>query len=123
MTSTTRLHIARLPAAASSFDDQARRLLAELTPAEPVWAVNGMDHAWNLAQFVDLVDAGYGSRDTGYRGARQALGQFVRRNWRDAQCRTLCGRSAYLSSLVEQLLTERAEAGSDEDAQQALAAA
>lgn len=105
----TRLHIARIPAATLSVDDQARQLLASVTPAAPVWEVVGLEDAWRLAEFVDLVDAGYGARDIRYRCARQALSQFVRRNWTDTACRSMCSRSAYLSHLVEQVLDAGAQ--------------
>lgn len=105
----TRLHIARIPAATVSFDDQARQLLATLAPAAPVWEVTSLEDAWGLAQFVDLVDAGYGARDTRFRCARQALSQFIRQNWNDTACRSMCSRSAYLSQLVEQVLDARAQ--------------
>ena len=104
-----RLHIARIPTTTLSIDDQARQLLASVTPAAPVWEAKGLDDAWRLAEFVDLVDAGYGAHDIKYRCARQALSQFVRRNWTDTACRSMCGRSAYLSQLVEQVLDAGAQ--------------
>jgi hypothetical protein len=106
-----RLHLARLPdAAAPSFDAQARALRAPLMPAAPVWQVASLDEAWRLAQFVDLVEAGYGARDAIWRSVRQALGRFVRAHWQDSACRALCGRSACLADMAEALLDEAASA-------------
>ena len=109
----TRLHIARIPAAIGSPEAQARQLAAALTPSAPVWVVGSLDEAWPLAEFVDLVDAGYGEKNARYRGACQALTQFVRRNWQDPACRTMCGRSAYLARAIERVLDEGAQAGGD----------
>lgn len=105
----TRIHIARIPAASVSFDDQAREILAAVTPAAPVWQVEGIDDARRLAEYVDLVEAGYGVRDARYRSAHQALERFVRRNWTDPACRSLCGSSAFLSNVIDQLLEEGAQ--------------
>lgn len=105
-----RLHLAPLSApAALSFDQQAAALLAAVTPAMPVWQVVSMEHAWDLAQFVDLVEAGYGARNALWRSARQALLRFVQAHGQEPACRALCARAACLADMVATLEREQPE--------------
>jgi hypothetical protein len=104
-----RLHIARISSPAQAVDEGIA-VLAAVTPPAAVFQVTDMAAAWELAQFVDIVDAGYGVKDSKYRGASQALKQFVRREWQNQACRALCARSACLSNFVDQVLDAGAQA-------------
>jgi hypothetical protein len=63
---------------------------------------------WEVAQYVDLADAGYGSKRTVlYRRAINALGAYVRAHMDRPTTRGMFGRSAALSRLMERVLDER----------------
>lgn len=63
---------------------------------------------WEIAQYVDLADAGYGSKRTVlYRRAVNMLGAYVRMHMDKPATRSMFGRSAALSRLVERVLNER----------------
>lgn len=107
-----RLHIARISIPAQAVDE-GHAILAALTPPAVVFQVSDLASAWELAQFVDIVDAGYGARDSKYRGAAQALKQFVHREWRNPACRALCARSACLANFIDQVLDTDAQSGAE----------
>jgi len=103
-----RLHIARTAPVASQFDQDAYALLASVTPAAPVWSVESPEQAWALAQFVDLVEAGFGKKNALWRSTRQALARYVSAHWMEPACRAMCGRSACLAEFVDQELDSKA---------------
>lgn len=101
-----RLHLARI-AAAASFDDQANALLAQFTPQSAHITVTSPEEAWNLAQYVDLVDAGYGNKNLVYSAARMCLATYVRKAWQDPEMRGMFGRSAILMAFVDKELDQQ----------------
>jgi hypothetical protein len=103
---TTRLHLAKLPE--SNFDAQAAALAARLEAELPRTAATTAEQVWALAQYVDLVDAGFGTRGSLYRKAVRDMNAYVLRSWQDPQTRPLLGRSAGLSRMVETLLDDKA---------------
>lgn len=69
------------------------------------------DAAWDLAQYVDLVDAGYGSISMPlYRRAMSCLQGFVASRMHRPLARALFGRSAVMSRLMERQLDAEAQA-------------
>lgn len=68
------------------------------------------DAAWDLAQYVDLVDAGHTTSSPAlYRRALACLTSFVATRMHRPLSRALFGRSAVLSRLVERQLHESAQ--------------
>lgn len=104
-----RLHIFRI-SPAQAFDDQAVALLKQLTPLSANISISSAEEAWKLAEFVDLVDAGYGKKNLTYSAARMALTRFVRASWKQRDTAGLLGRSAILSQLLEDQLDQQARA-------------
>jgi hypothetical protein len=65
--------------------------------------------AWELAQYVDLADAGHGSRRSVlYRRVVSCLAAYVRQNLARPATRGMFNRSATLSQMVNETLDERA---------------
>ncbi len=87
------------------FDAQARELLARLRPSAVAAAtVAKLEDAWTLAQYVDLVEAGYGLRDAAYELARKALQEYVAQTWQQRANRKLFSRSAAMMAYVNDQL-------------------
>lgn len=109
---TPRLHLTRVNQAVS-FDDQAKSLLAAAAAKLPQAGDSSEEAIWNLAQYVDLVDAGYGFKDAVYMGAKARLAQYVRALWQHPAKRSLFGRSAALMAFVNEQLDAQAAAFED----------
>lgn len=109
---TPRLHLTRVNQAVS-FDDQARGLFAAAAAKLPAVGDSSDEAIWNLAQYVDLVDAGYGPKDAVYKEAKARLAHYVRALWQQPGKRSLFGRSAALMAFVNEQLDAQAEAFED----------
>jgi len=68
---------------------------------------------WELAQYVDLADAGYGRKTALLRSVKAQLKAFVTTNLLVGAVRTLSGRSAILTKMVDTALDAAAEAPSE----------
>ena len=75
---------------------------------EPSSTDTSEEAIWNLAQYVDLVDAGYGAKDATYAGAKARLALHVRTLWQQPGKRSLFSRSAALMAFVNDQLDEQA---------------
>ncbi len=111
MKTSFRLHLASNVRVA---DDFASRQAVLETRATALLQAGMLDDetAWELAQYVDITDAGYGSR-TGltYRQAVSALGAYVRGHLQRPKARAMFGRSAALARLVEKTLDDQVAVG------------
>jgi hypothetical protein len=65
---------------------------------------------WDLAQYVDLADAGYGRKTALYRRAVERLAGYVQAHMGRPSARAMFGRAAVLSRLVDKVLDAGAEA-------------
>jgi hypothetical protein len=106
MTTQPRLHVVTCPPAA---DDVFHAVFLVLEQA--ALCVVEADHvtppiAWGLSQYIDLADAGYGDKNSElYRRSMFRLKSFVGSLVGTSAERSLLGRSAVLSQLLDELLT------------------
>lgn len=107
MSTSIQLHIATNVHVADAFDMLFQTLQARA--AKLLDSPRMLDSTiWELAQYVDLADAGYGKRSTVlYRRANATLGAYVRANFDRRTSRAMFGRSAVLSKLVDKVLAEQ----------------
>jgi hypothetical protein len=97
-----RLHIAKI---SQNFDAQTLELLEAFTPAHVPADIDSAEEAWDLAQYVDLVDAVAAVKGDIYHAARAALSRYVAKGWQQPAKRSLFGRSASLMSFVNEQLS------------------
>lgn len=107
MTTQPRLHLAAI----ANVEDNFAMLFDTLAAQAATLLDSGLTTAatvWELAQYLDLADAGYGSKRTVlYRRVLAHLGAYVRSNMDKPSARGMFGRSAVLSTLVERALAEQ----------------
>ncbi len=110
MTNRIRLHLASIAPVADNFDQlflQAQTLAQTLLDG----GLATDSTMWEVAQYVDLADAGFGSKRTVlYRRAKNALSAYVRSHLDKPASRSMFGRSAALAELVERALNDEVTA-------------
>ncbi len=97
---TSLFHLVRLTPSAS-FDVQAAVLLERTRPVTPPKDPTTLADVLILAQYVDLVEAGFGAKDITFQLARKCLSNAVKLSWREARFNSLCAQSAVLADLLE----------------------
>lgn len=100
---TPRLHLTRITQA-ETFEAQAAALFAKATANLPVEGDCSTEALWSLAQYVDLVDAGLGSKTGVYLQAQARLAAYARTVATNA---TGVGRSARLHAYVNRQVADQ----------------
>jgi hypothetical protein len=106
MNTTPRLHLVRGIVFQEDFSVEYAQFEAQATT---LVMKNKLSNAnvWTLAQYLDLVDAGYGSKRTAlYRSVKAQLYAFVQANLHRPVMRALFGRTACLSAMFNKALKD-----------------
>lgn len=111
MNAQPRLHLVSGVKVDDHFDNLFHTVEAQAGRVIDAFTALDADAAWDLAQYVDLVDAGHtASSPALYRRAMTCLSNFVATRMHRPLSRALFGRSAVLSRMVERQLDDSAQA-------------
>jgi hypothetical protein len=123
MFSQPRLHIARIAAVAA---DPFLALFAECTEAARArlsQQTTDLAALWDFAQYLDLVDAGYGSKtDSLYRIVLARCSAYLTTHGAVPAVKTLCARTCALANMLLHTLDQESEGAEAPVFQEAAAA-